>query len=1016
MMRVHPRLLAGLGLIAAAVPASPALARADIAIAGRDAFRVGNAGVVCQATRRSEDAGYASMFDRGYEVVCRDAATPVGTVYALEGAGRTLAPPPGDCRPAADRAPAEPAILAGATTLACTDRASGLTRVVIALSRGRHSYVASGFAAYAEALRIALASLVEDRPVAGSIAVAVTGADDPAALARVQAERFDPAQALAAGMARANDGDHADAIAFFDRLEARARAGERGADRPALYLAGQAIEQSQLGNHANAEALFARAAKAGIGDDAVFGRLYRNLYAMHRLDMGDAAGALARIAAPVPVLGDDAAFSGERLAAGYIDHPLAQRLTIDDLTANRLGNGAQPLTDRERAALLDAQALFISAEAHRLTGNRAAAGRELDAVIARFDAVRGGRVLSMAWLVADVYGAKAQIAEADGRYTEAGRAWGQAVAAIAALAPDSAVWLKTRARATGFAARHGNADAAAADYAELVRLAGTIEGGGDALRGELDSYFATLAAHADQPGAVDRALLAAQAMVRPGVAQTEAVLARELSAGSDEAADLFRQSLALAREVRAIDQTLAEPAPAGSDAAAIATRNQALAARRATLAQDQTAIQVRLSGFSRYRAIGEQSVPLAELATSLKTGEAYYKLLQVGDALYAIWIEPGMARLARLDLSGTALETLVDRTRDSIVSYEGNQIVTNPFDLASARRLHAALFAPFADRLPAAHHLVFEPDGAMLKLPPGVLVGDDRGIAAYTARTAKSDGDAFDFTGIAWLARSHMISTAASPRAFVGLRATAPSAAPHRYLGLGHNAVPPPGIPADSDPCAWPRSTWTHPVSGDELALAAKVLGGAGNTVITGDGFSDTALAARRNLADYKVIQFATHGLVTAPHPACAAEPALVTSFGPAPSQGLLTFRAIFDLRLNADTVILSACDTAGAASVDATRAAGITTGGNFALDGLVRAFVGAGARSVVASHWPVPDDFHATQRLMGGLFGAGLDMPLGEALRRSETQLMDDPLTSHPYYWAAFAIVGDAARPMTRP
>ena len=68
--------------------------------------------------------------------------------------------------------------------------------------------------------------------------------------------------------------------------------------------------------------------------------------------------------------------------------------------------------------------------------------------------------------------------------------------------------------------------------------------------------------------------------------------------------------------------------------------------------------------------------------------------------------------------------------------------------------------------------------------------------------------------------------------------------------------------------------------------------------------------------------------------------------------------------------MILSACDTAGLATVSASREAGVASGGNYALDGLVRAFVGAGARSVVASHWPVPDDYGATRRLMAGLLG----------------------------------------------
>jgi CHAT domain-containing protein len=139
-----------------------------------------------------------------------------------------------------------------------------------------------------------------------------------------------------------------------------------------------------------------------------------------------------------------------------------------------------------------------------------------------------------------------------------------------------------------------------------------------------------------------------------------------------------------------------------------------------------------------------------------------------------------------------------------------------------------------------------------------------------------------------------------------------------------------------------------------------------------------------------------------------------VTSFGPAPSDGLLSFKEIFALRLNADTVVLSACDTAGAATIEATRDAGVATGGNFALDGLVRAFVGAGARSVIASHWPVPDDFDATNRLMSGMFRSASTVAVGEALRTAQVRLMDDPLTSHPSDWGAFAVVGDATKPLT--
>jgi CHAT domain-containing protein len=141
----------------------------------------------------------------------------------------------------------------------------------------------------------------------------------------------------------------------------------------------------------------------------------------------------------------------------------------------------------------------------------------------------------------------------------------------------------------------------------------------------------------------------------------------------------------------------------------------------------------------------------------------------------------------------------------------------------------------------------------------------------------------------------------------------------------------------------------------------------------------------------------------------------LLTSFGGEDSDGLLTFREIFDLHLDADVVILSACDTAGKATALATESAGLATGGDVELDGLVRAFVGAGGRLVVASHWPVPDDFNATQKLITGLFTAPAGTPTVAALRLSEQKLMDDPDTSHPFYWAAFAAVGDGDIPLVR-
>jgi hypothetical protein len=311
----------------------------------------------------------------------------------------------------------------------------------------------------------------------------------------------------------------------------------------------------------------------------------------------------------------------------------------------------------------------------------------------------------------------------------------------------------------------------------------------------------------------------------------------------------------------------------------------------------------------------------------------------------------------------------------------------------------------------------------MLRLPTNLLVTDQASVDTYAKRAAAGGDAEFDFRGMSWFGRDRDISTAVSPRSFAQLRSAPPSAGRKEYLGLGENTPPAASaaamVPATADrDCILPMSSWAHPISAQELQVASNILASYdpnGVQIVTKDDFTDTGLEARSDLSDYRIIHFATHGVVTSRAAKCAAQPALLTSFGGNGSDGLLTFREIFDLHLDADLVILSACDTAGKASAAATQQAGLATGGDVALDGLVRAFVGAGGRLVIASHWPVPDDFNATQRLITGLFSAPPGTPTVTALRLSQRQLMDDPNTSHPFYWSAFAAVGDGEMPVIR-
>ena len=69
----------------------------------------------------------------------------------------------------------------------------------------------------------------------------------------------------------------------------------------------------------------------------------------------------------------------------------------------------------------------------------------------------------------------------------------------------------------------------------------------------------------------------------------------------------------------------------------------------------------------------------------------------------------------------------------------------------------------------------------------------------------------------------------------------------------------------------------------------------------------------------------------------------------------------------------------------------------------------------MIASHWPVPDDYDATKKLIAGIFEAPQGTNVATAMRRAENVLMDRVETSHPYYWAGFAIVGDGAAPLLK-
>jgi CHAT domain-containing protein len=1007
--------LFALPLLAACVLSGlPQLAHAQLRSVGlRDSVPIGSNGL-CEAQIQSPRAG-GGLFDRRYLIVCRDAAASVGALQVIsagsvQAALAQLAGDSAQCRPA-DLAQA-PAGLSGVSAQVCTSSANPVERLVLAGSgsNGR-IYAASGLAAYGDALRLGLATLATDRLVEGTVDVPLTQAGDPQGFARAQAEAISAEIALDEAYRRSNAGSFAEAAEFF-----AVSAGTLQGANATEALLNEGLQQSNLGNYRQAATLFQQA-QPGTTGDPVLARLARNFQAIDALNRNAAEEALAILDTPLPAVTDSLQSSLQL----QIDNAMATQLSAEQ--GNAISGAGADLTLLERLELLDGQATFLRGSALRLSGQVDRAETTLLAGLAQITAVREGRVGSMLWQQAQGLAELAALAELRGDAVRAEGLHRQAVTVLEGYYPGSPALVGARAQLGGMLARAGREDEALALFRQLVNDSqGTSA---TALRDLFVPYFQLLAGRTDSAAAAADMFEASQLLLRPGLAQTQAVLARELSGGSDEAAQLFRQSINLTRaiEVQRGQVTQAQGRVATGLAGA-AEELAALTTQLDQLSQRQLGVQQQLAAYPRYRAVSDDRMTLADLQATLAPGEAYLKLVMLGQHAYAVYAESTSATTYRLAASPTQISAMVDTLRDSIAIEEAGQTITYPFEVATARQLYLLLLGPVQDRMAGVNHLVFEPDGALLRLPVNLLVMDDASVATYAARTADPDADPYDYRGTAWLGRAMQVTTAVSPSSFRDVRRARRSDARGEYLGLGQNLPLIEGLGTNTgtragiagERCSWSPLTWGNPISAVELRTASGLLqGGGAVSVLTEGAFTDSHLKAMDDLDEYRILHFATHGLVTAPAADCPPRPALLTSFGDGDSDGLLSFAEIFDLRLDADLVILSACNTASVGGLAASREAGVTTGGDFALDGLVRAFVGAGGRTVVASHWPVPDDYNATGRLISGFFAATSGQGTAEALRRSQIALMDDAETSHPFYWSAFAVVGDGAIALRR-
>jgi CHAT domain-containing protein/Tfp pilus assembly protein PilF len=160
---------------------------------------------------------------------------------------------------------------------------------------------------------------------------------------------------------------------------------------------------------------------------------------------------------------------------------------------------------------------------------------------------------------------------------------------------------------------------------------------------------------------------------------------------------------------------------------------------------------------------------------------------------------------------------------------------------------------------------------------------------------------------------------------------------------------------------------------------------------------ANRARAMDPSLGQYRIVHFATHGLLNNRHPELSGLVFSLVDKRGKPQDGFLTLQDIYNLDLPVDLVVLSGCKTGLGEEIDGEG-----------LIGLTRGFMYAGASRVVASLWSVSDE--ATAELMARFYKAMEQekMPPAAALRAAQVQMWRQKVWRAPYYWAAFQIQGE--------
>jgi CHAT domain-containing protein len=509
-----------------------------------------------------------------------------------------------------------------------------------------------------------------------------------------------------------------------------------------------------------------------------------------------------------------------------------------------------------------------------------------------------------------------------------------------------------------------------------------------------------------------------------------------------ELADLARNEQDTQKRIAALYGTLAQVVSRPSDQQdedlthSLKVKIDQLRGARAALMEE---IEARFPDYAQL--VNPKPATIEQARDSLRPGEALIVTYVGEDATY-LWAVPhaGEVAFATVPWGRERIETVVAELRRSL---DPNAVTLGDipdFDVALAHRFYGALLDPVKEGWQGAKNLLVVAHGALGQLPLSVLV------TGPTKLDAEQEPLFAGYKEVPWLARSHAVTMLPSVSSLTTQRALPRGKAGRRaFVGFGdpwfseiqaaeaameqatqtaalssRGVMAVRGLPVtlrslpkmDGIDSAELARLPRLPDTADEVrSIALAMNADLTHDVFTGKSANEDQVKTME-LSGYKVLAFATHGLVPGDLNGLT-QPALALSapgVAGVEGDGLLTMAEILGLRLDADWVVLSACNTASGAGAGAE-----------AVSGLGSAFFYAGTRALLVSNWPV--ETTSAKELTTDLFrrqATGAAVGRAEALRQSMLALVDGPgyvdaasgkiffSYAHPIFWAPFTVIGD--------